>query len=80
LSQDSYIFTEEKMAKRLYRSDDHKMIGGVCSGLAGYFDLDVSLVRLLFVALALVTALFPMLFFYIIAWIIIPQSPGGTEE
>ena len=48
------------------------MIGGVCAGLAEYFDLDLNLVRLLFVALTLLTALLPMLVFYIIAWIIVP--------
>jgi phage shock protein C len=48
------------------------MLGGVCAGLGDYFDIDVTLVRLIFVALALVTAIIPMLFFYLIAWIIIP--------
>lgn len=63
------------MSKKLYRLQSSKMIGGVCAGIAQYFDLDVSLIRLLFVGIALITALFPMLLFYIIAWIIIP-----TEE
>ncbi len=63
------------MTKRLYRLQSNKMIGGVCVGLAQYFDLDVSLIRLIFVGIALITAVFPMLLFYIIAWIIIP-----TEE
>ncbi len=63
------------MAKRLYRSVSQKMLGGVCGGLAEYFDVDVSIVRLLFVGLTLVTALFPMTFFYIIAWIVVPQQP-----
>ncbi len=48
------------------------MIGGVCAGLAQYFDLDVSLLRLIFVAAAIVTAFFPVFVFYIVAWIIIP--------
>ena len=60
------------MAKRLYRSTAQKMIGGVCGGLAEYFDIDVSLVRLIFVGIALVTVLLPMTVFYIIAWIVIP--------
>lgn len=62
------------MAKKLYRSLSKKIIGGVCGGLADYFDLDVSLVRLIFVAIALVTALLPMFIFYVIAWIIIPAE------
>jgi phage shock protein C len=61
------------MAKKLYRSVNQKMLGGVCGGLAEYLDIDVSIIRLLWVGLALVTALLPMTFFYIIAWIVIPQ-------
>ncbi len=60
------------MAKKLYRSVSQKMLGGVCAGLAEYLDLDISLVRLIFVGIALVTAIIPMTIFYIIAWIVIP--------
>lgn len=66
------------MAKNLYRSSTQKMLGGVCAGLANYFDIDTSLMRLIFVAVALVTALFPMILFYIIAWIVIPVQPQET--
>lgn len=60
------------MAKKLYRSQQHKMMGGVCGGLGDYFELDVTLTRLIFVAVGLLTAIFPMVLFYIIAWIIVP--------
>jgi phage shock protein C len=60
------------MTKKLYRSFSQKMLAGVCGGLAEYFDLDVSLVRLLFIGIGLVTAVLPMTFFYIIAWIVVP--------
>jgi len=60
------------MSKKLYRSLNQKMLGGVCGGLAEYFDADVSLVRLIFVGLTLMSAVLPMLLFYIIAWIVIP--------
>jgi phage shock protein C len=62
------------MAKKLTRSEEHKMIGGVCAGFGEYFDIDYTLVRLIFVALGLLTAVFPMLIFYIIAWIVIPAE------
>lgn len=62
------------MPKKLHRSQKKKMIGGVCAGLADYFDLDVNLMRLLFVAVGLLTALLPMLIFYIVAWIIVPEK------
>jgi phage shock protein C len=67
------------MAKRLYRSASQKMLSGVCGGLAEYFDVDVSMIRLLLVGLALVTAFFPMFFFYIIAWIVIPITPPKPQ-
>ncbi|HUT08826.1 MAG TPA: PspC domain-containing protein [Candidatus Latescibacteria bacterium] len=62
------------MTKKLYRSVSQKMLGGVCGGLAEYFNLDVSLVRLFFIGIGLVTAVLPMTFFYIIAWIVVPQE------
>jgi len=68
------------MTKKLYRSLSRKMLGGVCGGLAEYFDLDVSLVRLIFVGITLITAIVPMLIFYIIAWIIIPVEPVAEKK
>ena len=67
------------MAKKLYRSVNQKMLAGVCGGLAEYFDIDVSIVRLMLVGGALLTAVLPMFFFYIIAWIVIPQGPAPTQ-
>ncbi|MBP7795061.1 MAG: PspC domain-containing protein [Candidatus Saccharicenans sp.] len=65
------------MAKKLYRSTKQKMLGGVCGGMADYFDLDVSLVRLIFVGVALLTAILPMVLFYLIAWLVIPIEQKG---
>jgi phage shock protein C len=62
------------MAKKLYRSLNQRMLGGVCGGLSEYFDIDVSLVRLIFVGLGLVTALLPMTLFYIIAVLVVPTE------
>ena len=62
------------MSKILSRPQKEKMIAGVCAGFAEYMNLDISLVRLLFVAITLITAIFPMCLFYIIAWIIIPSD------
>jgi phage shock protein C len=67
------------MAKKLYRSASQKMLAGVCGGLAEYLDIDVSIVRLLCVGLALVTAFLPMFFFYLIAWIVIPMAAPAPK-
>ena len=58
--------------KRLYRSKD-KILGGVCSGMAEYFDTDPSLIRLFWVLLTLLS-LGAGLLLYIIAWAIIPPK------
>lgn len=71
------------MAKKLSRSEKNKMIGGVCAGFGEYFDIDFTLVRLIFVALALMTAIFPMLIFYVVSWIVIPveeKVPPSTRK
>ncbi|MDH4272117.1 MAG: PspC domain-containing protein, partial [Candidatus Aminicenantes bacterium] len=47
------------MEKKLFRSQARKMLGGVCGGLGEYFDIDVTLIRLIFVAITLVTAIIP---------------------
>lgn len=57
--------------KRLYRSSSNSMIAGVCGGIAEYFDIDPTLVRLLFV-IAFFTGV--SIFVYIIAAIIIPKD------
>ncbi len=61
--------------KRLMLSRNEKKIAGVCGGLAEYFDIDPTIVRLLTIVLAIATAVFPAVFGYILAWIIIPAQP-----
>ncbi|GAB4510947.1 MAG: hypothetical protein OHK0046_08380 [Anaerolineae bacterium] len=58
--------------KRLTRSTTEKMLGGVCGGLAAYFRIDPTIVRLVFVALALAGG--PGLLLYIVLWLIMPQE------
>lgn len=63
------------MHKKLYRSNSDKMIAGVCGGIADYFDVDPTIVRLGAVLLTFITALFPCVIAYIIAMIIVPVKP-----
>lgn len=61
------------MEKRLYKSRTEKMLGGVCGGIAQYFDIDPTLVRL-----AWLIAIFCFgggLIAYLIAYIVIPREP-----
>ena len=60
--------------KRIYRSRKNKMIAGICGGFAEMFSQDPTLIRIVVVLLALVTAILPFLLTYIIGWIIIPYE------
>lgn len=62
------------MTKKLYRSSTDKKLCGVCGGIAEYFDIDPTLVRLLWIAVTLFSACFPGLLVYIIFAIVIPNS------
>ncbi len=58
----------------LRRSRDEKMIGGVCGGLAEWLGWDVTLVRVAYVILSLLSAGFPGILVYILLWIIMPEG------
>lgn len=61
------------MGKRLYLSDIDKKIGGVCGGLGEYFEIDPTVVRVLWVVFTLVSAFWGGFIAYIIAWIVMPR-------
>lgn len=71
--------TEEKPAKRFMRDTDHAVFGGVCAGLASYFNVDVMLVRLVTVALGLITA-GSLLLVYVLFWIITPAAKTTADK
>jgi phage shock protein C len=60
------------MERRLHRNTQNKILGGVCSGLAEYFDIDPVLVRLLFVLFTFQGGL--GILAYIILWIVVPAK------
>ncbi|MBS1590256.1 MAG: PspC domain-containing protein [Bacteroidetes bacterium] len=62
---------------RLYRNPNDKMLGGVCSGIANYFDIDPVIVRLIMVVLFLTAGIGFLA--YIISWIVIPLARTPEE-
>lgn len=67
--------------RKLYRSTTDVMIGGVCAGIAEYFDIDVSLVRIVAAALLIAGWGSPVIV-YLILWAVLPEKPtvpGGVE-
>jgi len=60
--------------KALHLDKANRKIAGVCSGFAGYFEMDVSLMRVLWLAMIIITGGLG-LFVYIAAWLIVPADP-----
>ena len=63
---------------KFFRDPDHRSIGGVCSGLAAYFNLDITLMRALFIILFIVGSC--GLWIYLVLWIIVPKAKTPTEK
>lgn len=66
---------ETEPIRRLYRSPTDSRLAGVCGGLGRYLRFDPVVVRLLWVAITLITGLIPGLLAYLVAWIIVPLEP-----
>jgi phage shock protein C len=60
-------------ARKLYRSKTNRKLAGVCGGLAQYFNIDATLIRVLFVLLAVLGG--SGLVLYLAMWIIVPKEP-----
>lgn len=80
-SEQKQTYTESTAAPRgrLYRSEDDKILGGVCGGLAAYFKIDPSIVRILF-AIITFGSFGTWFILYIILWALLPsKSMAGTR-
>ncbi len=60
--------------KELVRPRNNRRIAGVCAGLAEYLGLDITLMRLLWAIISVMTGIFPGLIAYLVAWVIMPES------
>ena len=60
--------------KRLVRSRTQKMIAGVCGGVAEYFDMDPTVVRVIYVILSILSVAFPGLLIYLLLVFVIPNE------
>ena len=72
----SATVTDQSGASQLRRSADDKMLAGVAGGLARYFNVDVTLIRVIIAALALLNGVGVAL--YIAAWLLIPED--GNDQ
>ncbi|GAP71813.1 GIN domain-containing protein [Candidatus Symbiothrix dinenymphae] len=65
--------------KRFYRDSDDKLIAGLCSGLAAYFNTDVLPIRIIAIVLFFVPP-FPVLIIYLVLWIFVPEAKTAEEK
>ena len=71
----SEVSSQKAGPKRLYRNTKNRMISGVCAGLADYVDLDVSIIRLIWVLFTIMSAGFGGVILYFILVLVIPPNP-----
>jgi phage shock protein PspC (stress-responsive transcriptional regulator) len=62
---------------RMYRDADHRVIGGVCAGIAAYWDIELWLVRVIFFILAMMGVGFII---YLILYIVLPEAKNTAEK
>lgn len=78
-SYQQHTYTNTEGPRRLYRDENHKVLGGVCSGVANYFNIDITVARVLFVIFFGI-AFVP----YLILWVAVPSSSttviGGQRK
>jgi phage shock protein PspC (stress-responsive transcriptional regulator) len=59
----------------LQRSRKHKMIAGVCGGIAEWLGWDPTVVRVLYVVVSILSVAFPGILLYVVLWAVIPKAP-----
>jgi len=70
--------TFSSLPKRLYRDPERKVIGGVCSGLGAYFNIDPAWVRVIFIFAILISGF--GLLVYLILWLVVPEARTTAEK
>ncbi len=72
-------------SRRLWRSDQHKMIAGVCGGIAEFLGWTPTSVRVLYVLISICSVAFPGILAYLVLWFVMPRqlattaSPGASS-
>ncbi len=59
----------------LTRSNEDKLLAGVCGGIAGYLGWDATLIRVIYALLTVFSAAFPGILVYLILWLLMPPDP-----
>ncbi len=65
--------------KRLYKSSTDKKLCGVCAGIANFFNIDPTIIRVIFAIAAIFTTGFPFTLLYIVLAFILPEDNGEID-
>lgn len=80
--ENTYQYTGRTTSKgryrRMYRDPDSRVIGGVCSGLAAYWNMDPAIVRVVFIVLVIIGG--SGLLIYLILWIVMPEAQTTAQK
>lgn len=69
------VLGHQPAPKKLMRPRAGRTIAGVCAGMGHYLDLDVTLVRLIWILITILSGIFPGVVVYAVAWVVIPEEP-----
>jgi len=64
--------------KKLYRSEEDKVIAGIIGGIGEYLDIDAVLLRVIAIVIAVVTGIVPFALIYLLSIFVVPRRPGTS--
>ena len=67
------------LSRPLRRSRDNRLIAGVVAGFAGYLNVDVTLLRVAYVIVSILSAAFPGILVYLVLWFLVPEE-GNADQ
>ncbi|MFO7892160.1 MAG: PspC domain-containing protein [Longimicrobiales bacterium] len=76
--RDDWIQEHDKKSTKLVRATDDRMIAGVCAGIARFFGWPANRVRIIYVAVSVLSAAFPGIIVYLVLWLLMPAE--GTPR
>jgi len=62
--------------KKIYKSNENKIFSGVIGGIGEYLDIDPTILRLVYILVAIMTGVFPAIIGYIVASLVVPKKPN----
>jgi phage shock protein PspC (stress-responsive transcriptional regulator) len=74
MDRDDWIAERDDGPKKLARSEDDRMIAGVCAGIAEYIGWPANRVRFIYALLSVFSAAFPGILVYIVLWLLMPSE------